>query len=756
VVGEHHPRRAARLPDPVVTTALDRWRSWSGARRAQLVVGAVVIAYAIAAVAGGPHGYIHRKAPIGIVLLGVVYGSVTALGAIGLILIYRANRFINFAHGALGSMVGVLAVGMVKVHGLNYWIALVLAVVVGGAVGALTEILVIRRFSKSPRQVLLVASIGLAQVFGGFELYGTKKIHFVSLTGAFSPPFNASIKIDVYTFHSAEILAVAVVPLVIAFLAWFLLRTNVGVAVRAAAENEDRALLLGIPVRRLGTIVWTIAGALAVLTYMLQAPFEGVKPGIASNGPSVLLPLLAAAVVARMESLPVAFVAALGLGIMEQLVRWNTSGSPSFIWVVYLAVIVVSLLAQSGQLSRAQVSGTSSWSAVGVLKPIPEELRRLPEVLWVRRALLLGLAAAFVIVPHGWGASNQLLAGFALVWAMVGVSLVVLTGWGGNISLGQFGIAGVAAMIAGNMVAHWNADFFAVVGAAAATGGVVALVVGVPALRIKGLFLAVTTLSMALALDQYFLNSSTFPHFIPANGVSRPLLLQRFNLNDNYEMYLVCLAFLGLSILVTMGLRKARAGRVLIATRDNERAAQSAAVPTTSVKLAGFGVAGVIAGVAGALDVLLLGALNPGSFPAIDSITVFAYSVIGGLGSVTGALIGVLSFKYLESITALGQVHELISGAALLWVLSVLPGGLGQLVYSIRDRVLRVVAARRGILVPSLVADKRSVGGQDRSPDEESLLVGALGGARPNSDGPNSDGPNSVGADSEAPAKVLT
>jgi hypothetical protein len=92
-------------------------------------------------------------------------------------------------------------------------------------------------------------------------------------------------------------------------------------------------------------------------------------------------------------------------------------------------------------------------------------------------------------------------------------------------------------------------------------------------------------------------------------------------------------------------------------------------------------------------------------------------------------------------------VHELISGAALLWVLSVLPGGLGQLAYSIRDRVLRAVAARRGILVPSLVADKRSVGGSDRSPDEESLLVGALGGAPPSSEN---------GADSESPAKVLT
>jgi ABC-type branched-subunit amino acid transport system permease subunit len=222
---------------------------------------------------------------------------------------------------------------------------------------------------------------------------------------------------------------------------------------------------------------------------------------------------------------------------------------------------------------------------------------------------------------------------------------------------------------------------------------------------------------LAIALDQYFLNQATFPSLIPINGVSRITLMHRFDLNNEYEMYLACLAFLGLAILVTMGLRRARAGRVMIATKDNERASASASVSTIRTKLAGFAVAGVIAGIAGALDVMILQAINPGSFPPVDSITVFGYSVIGGLGSVTGVLIGVLTFKWLESITALGQVHQLISGAALLWVLSVLPGGLGQVVYDIRDRILAVVANRRGIIVPSLVADKRQAGSGGQSDD---------------------------------------
>ena len=697
--------------------------------KAALVIGVVIAGYLLAWLATGSHGYIHHHAPIGFILVGVVYGSVYSLGAMGLILIYRANRFINFAQGALGSLVGVLAIGMVKVHGVNYWIAFPAAVIVGALVGAYIDVGIIRRFSKSSRMVVMVASIGLAQVLGGTEFLSSKAEGFTSLTGAFAPPFNVSVHIDVYTFHSAEILAVAIVPAVIAFLAWFLLRTNAGIAVRAAAENSDRALTFGIPVRRLSTIVWTIAGGLAALTYMLSAPFEGVKPGVASNDLTTsLLPVLAIAVVARMESLPVAFGAGIGVGIMEALVRWNTAGNPALIWPIYLGIIVVALLAQRKLLSRAQESGSSSWSAIGALKAIPFELRKLPEVVWARRILLVGLAAAFIWVPHMWGPSNQLLAGFAIVWAMVGVSLVVLTGWGGQISLGQFGIAGVAALVAGNMVAHLNADFFAVVAASGAAGAVVALLVGLPALRIKGLFLAVTTLALAIALDQYFLNSSTLPSLIPTSAVSRPLLLERFNLKDQYQMYLVCLLFLGLAVLAVHGLRKARAGRVLIGTKDNERAVASAAVSTTRIKLAGFAVAGVIAGVAGALYVYLLQALNPGSFPPIDSITVVGYSVIGGLGSVAGVLIGVLFFKYLESVTAFGQVHLLINGAALLWVLQVLPGGLGQVVYGVRDRVLRMVADRRGIIVPSLVADKRAAEKGDGAAEEEDLLARLVAG----------------------------
>lgn len=706
--------------------ALDRWQELPKAARWAIGIGALVVAYLLAEVASGRNGYVFRHAPLGIVLEGVVFGAVTSLGAMGLILVYRAQRFINFSHGAMGSLVGALAIGMVKVHGLNYWIALPAAVVAGALLGGLTEIVVIRRFQNSPRLILLVATVGLAQVFGGFQFQGTQDEHFNALLGAFAPPFNVHFTIDVYTFHSAEVLVVIVVPLVLAFLAWFLLKTNAGIGVRAAAENHERALTFGIPVRRLVTIVWVIAGALAALSYMLSAPFNGVQPQLALDPAIVILPMLVVATLARWESLPIALAGGVGLGIVQALVRWNTVGNPAILWAIYLGIIVVAFLAQSGKLNRALGMGASSWAAIGALKPIPRELRRLPEIRWTRWIGLAGLTAAFIAVPSFWGPSNQLLAGFAVVWAIVGVSLVVLTGWLGQISLGQIGIAGVAGVVAGNLVARYNVDFFAVMAAAAVAGGIVALLVGLPALRIKGLFLAVTTMALAVALDQYFLNDATFPQFVPSTGVSRPLLLQRFPLSSNYAMYLVCLAFLGLAVLVARGMRKARAGRALIAINDNDHAAASAAIAATRVKLAGFVVAGMMAGVAGGLDILLLRALNPGSFPPQDSITVFVYSVIGGLGSVAGVVTGVLFFKWVESFTWLGQYHQVVSGVVALWVLSAVPAGLGKILYDLRDRGLRRVANRRGIVVPSLVADKRQGGA---GPPERDDLLAAMAAA---------------------------
>ncbi|MES4792984.1 MAG: hypothetical protein C4321_08385, partial [Chloroflexota bacterium] len=308
---------------------------------ARTVAVAVVVAVSCTAAYRVPPSaaWLRQHAPVGIVVTGVILGTVTGLLAVGLVLLWRASRFVNFAYGSMGSLVGVLGIGMHLEHGWPFFAVLPLAVVAGGLLGCAVEAGVVRRFRNSSRLVATVATIGLAQVLGGLELLGSRAIGFTSLTGGFEVPLRLRIDLGVKTLQGDELLILFAVGPLIAALGWFLTRTDAGLAVRAAAENADRARTLGIPVGRLTTLAWGVAGALAALTYILKAPFTGVTPGVASAGATVLLPPLAAAVVAGMESIPGAFAAGVAFGVVEQVVAWNSSGTPSLQYVVFFAAV---------------------------------------------------------------------------------------------------------------------------------------------------------------------------------------------------------------------------------------------------------------------------------------------------------------------------------------------------------------------------------------------------------------------------------
>ena len=708
---------------------LDRLRSHLPT---QITVG-LVVAYSI--LYWVPDSPLPDWMPWGVVAQGVIFGTSYALLAMGLILIYRTTRIVNFAYGAMGAMPGSLTIGLFVAKGWNYWVAIALGVAVGTASGALIDLLVIRRFARSSRLVLTVATIGLSQILGAIGLIIGLALGTKSLLGDIHTPLSSSFTIRPYQIRGDHLLMLGVAPLVLAGLAWFLLGTNAGRAVRAAAENQDRALLLGVPVRQLQTLVWAVAGGLATITFVTKAPFTGVVPGVLV-GATTILPGLAVAVIARFQSLPTALFAGIGLGIAEWTIRWNTSAVSVFD-VTFLVVILVVLLLRRERATRAD-TGESSWDSAGVLKPIPAALRKVPEVRWALRGIAVVTAALLLLLPLTMAPSTVTTLSFALVWGLVAMSLVVLTGWGGNISLGQFGIVGIGAMAAGNVLTQWNIDLFVGMAAAMAIGAAVAVAIGLPALRIRGFYLAVTTIAFAVALDSYFLNPANFSSFVP-NSTLPPVLFKRFDMESQWVRYYFCLAVVGLAALVIRALRRTRPGRVMIATRDNERAAGALAVPTTWVKIQTFVFSGALAGLAGALYVVVLTPVGAGqgTFPAGSSIEVFCYAVIGGLTSISGAISGVFFFRILDFVLAKqfsGQVVTIIrstlSGAGLLWILYFLPGGLWQFVQRGRDAVLRRVADRRGILVPSLVADRRVDDepdeDDDHSEDETAVIAGAL------------------------------
>ena len=707
-------------------------------RPAQVVLALVVLYSTLYWV---PESPLPDWMPWGVVAQGVIFGTSYALMAMGLILIYRTTRIVNFAYGAMGAMPGSLTFGLFLEKGWNYWVAIALGMAVGIASGALVDLLVVRRFARSSRLVLTVATIGLGQILGAIGLIITLALGADALRGGdIDTPLSGSFSIRPYPIRGDHLLMIGVAPLVLAGLGWFLLRTNAGRAVRAAAENQDRALLLGVPVRRLQTIVWAIAGGLATITFITKTPFTGLLPTAALGGTTAILPGLAVAVIARFQSLPTALWGGIGLGIAEWTIRWNTTAVSVFD-VTFLVVILVVLLARRDRSTRAE-TGESSWDAAGVLKPIPGALRALPEVRVTRWVLGIVGGLALVLVPLTMTPSSVTSLTFAAVWGLVAVSLVVLTGWGGNISLGQFGIVGLSAMVAGNLVTRWNVDLFVSILASMAAGALVAILIGLPALRIRGLYLAVTTIAFAVALDSYFLNPVNFDDFVPDNTLP-PVLFKRFDMESQWVRWYFCLGALAVAVLLVRALRRTRPGRVMIATRDNERAADAMAVPTTRVKLQTFMFAGALAGLAGGLYVVVLAPVGAGqgTFPPSYSIEVFAYAVIGGLTSIAGAISGVAFFRFLDFVLAkefsgnvVTIVRASLSGAGLLWVLYFLPGGLWQFVERLRDRYLRRVAERRGIEVPSLVADRFLATGpsveepahEDHSEDESQLIAGAL------------------------------
>ncbi|MGB8652266.1 MAG: ATP-binding cassette domain-containing protein [Mycobacteriales bacterium] len=687
-----------------------------GRRAVQLAVGALLLWLGVqlafgrgsaAHVAGIP---VPDGVPFGIIVNGALLGLLYALLAFGLILVYRAQRIVNFAQAGLGAVPAVTALLLVTNRGLSYPLALVVLVVGSLAGGAVVEVGVMRRFRTTPRLLATVATIGVAQLLLLVELFLPGWIGGSALTPTTFPTPFAGLRVVIGgVVFSGDYLAILVVSLVMmAGLGAFLRFTRIGVAIRASAENSDRASGLGIPVRRLSVVVWSVAGLCSGVAVFLQAPVIGLPLG-GSVSPVVLLYGLAAAVIARLESLPTALVAGVAIGVIEQSSFAGTN-KPDLAAALMLPLVLVALLAQRRQLSRAFDTGVSSFRALQEVRPIPAALRGLPDVRRVRAATAtVGIALA-VGAPLVLGESRTGFATLVLVYGMVGLSVVVLSGWAGQISLGQFGFAGIGAAVAGGMATRLQADFFVTLAAAALAGAVVALLIGLPALRVPGLFLAVVTLAFGAFVQYVALNRDLAGWLLPPDGsrIGRPVLYGALDTSSQTAYYWLVLALLAVVYLALRSLGRTRSGRLFVAVRDNPRAAQSYGVDTTRAKLAAFAVSGAVASLGGALLAFQQQAVDQETYGLTVSLDVFMLTVVGGLTTPVGALLGATYFEGVRLLgPALGIPHleVLATGVGLLALLLVLPGGLASAVLRVRDGWLRRVAVRHEVAVPSLVRD---------------------------------------------------
>jgi branched-chain amino acid transport system permease protein len=648
--------------------------------------------------------------PVGVAVEGLILGLLGAMVAVGMALIYRANRILNFAQGELGTAPTVLVVCLVVYAGWNYLLALSVGLAGSVLLGALVELAVIRRFFRSPRLILTVATLGLAQLLSLGAVFipmiwgqqpATNQVHF---------PLTFHFTIEPIVFSADYLVAVVVAPLALAGVAALLRCTSIGVAIRASAESADRAGLLGVPVNRLQTVVWSVAAVLSFTGVFLQAGIQGL-PVISTLNLSVLLAALAALMLGNLVDLPAVSVSAVALGLLQEGVTWNNPSNPQLVEPILALVIVVCLTLRKVGAARVDQDWSSSWNVSDEVRPVPHELRALPEVRAVRWGATVAVAGAALALPYWLGVGDQLKATAAVVFVIITMSVTVLTGWAGLVSLGQMSFAAFGGAVAAYATQHWNLDLGLTVLLAGLAGAVVALIVGLPALRLRGFFLAVTTLAFAMATSAYLLNVQYFSWVPDPNTVVvRPHLFGRLSLASQRTYYYVCLVVLALAVLAVRGIRHSRTGRVLLALRENERGAQAFGINVLRAKLTAFAISGFLAAVGGCLLVQLLGGFSPDTYAPDQSFVIFTAAVVGGLGSLLGAGLGSLYLKGAQWWLPGPQWQTLASSVGVLLVLMIIPGGLGDLVYRGRDAALRWVAGRRGLIVPSLVADTRQPG----------------------------------------------
>ncbi len=631
--------------------------------------------------------------PAGGVLSGIILGLLGALGAMGLALVWRANRVINFAQGDLGAFPATLAVLLITLAGLPWLLGLVAGLGAAILTGLLADVLVIRRFHRSPRLIMTVATIGLSQVLAFAALLLPDLWGEGPAVRSLPAPFSLSVEFGGVAFDANDVIALVAAPLLLAGVALLLRFTDTGVAVRASAERTERASLLGIPVRRLEAQVWTLAAVLSFSSVVLTAGVASLPFGI-GLGLSVLLRALAALVVGRMTHLVAITTTAVALGVLESGIRWNTGES----WLVtpfLAALIVISLLLERRSTSRADQDQTSSWRTTGDVRPTPLSLARLPEVRAARWAVALVVAAAALGLPHLIGTNGQLKAGVILVFATIGTSIVVLTGWAGQVSLGQMAFVGAGGAVGAWAMVERGWDPVLAMVVAAVVGAVVAVLVGLPALRLRGMYLAVTTLALSIAASDWIF-SNKIADWIPRGSFPRPALFGRIELDSPLRIYYLALAVLVLAVLALRGVRSSRTGRVLIALRDYEAGVTAYGVSTTRAKLGAFALSGSVAAVAGVVLVISQGAFRDVTYGPDQSIEVFVATVIGGLGSLAGAVIGAVYQRGAMWLLP-APWSFLATGLGVLLVLVSMPDGLGGLAFRIRDRFLAWAARRHGV-----------------------------------------------------------
>ncbi|MCK9900044.1 ABC transporter permease [Parafrankia colletiae] len=628
---------------------------------------------------------------IDLALTGISLGAIAALSGIGVLVTYRTNGVLNFAQGGIATLVAYVFREMVVEWGLPIWLAAVIALaVLSPGIGLLLERLVFRPLARRRASAAesLVASLGVLVLTLGMTagIWGLgSRTDAPSIFPRESVTLLGDTRVGVDAL--AELALVVVFCVVLGLLA---AKTRFGRQVRAVVDDRQLAELSGVPADKVAAAGWALGTTLAGLTGILLAPQFRLNP----YGLTLLvLETFAVVVAARLASLPVAVLTALGIAIAQsELKQFTFDGDLGTIFTVlqsnlFIVALLVLLLVvpRLRELGNGDSGATGSFSSRGA--PPSGPISRYE----ARRDILGKLGgAALLLAPLTFAPADLRSAFMVPALALVFLSLVILTGYSGQLSLGVAGYAGLGALFTLKLA---NGDFFGlpeIPGIWAMFLGAllvapIGLITGWPAIRRRGLTLALTTFAVGAVVSRFVFEQPDF-----ASGLYvDPLTLFGAELNDKafYFFELVCLA---IGLLVVRNLHHGRLGRALLAVRDHTEGAAAVGVDVRNLKLLAFTISSVVAALGGGLITFSASSFATDDFAPLQSLLWFTAVIVFGADSAAGAIIAAGFIVAIDVLAPAGS--SILAVGILALALGWMPGGLMSAVRGGIAWVARVLA----------------------------------------------------------------
>ena len=553
---------------------------------------------------------------VSFVVAGIVTGSIYAVTASGLVVTYNATGVFNFAHGAVGMFLAYLYWQLWQGWGWNPVLSLVIVLmVVAPMFAVVVERLLMRPLYGSSLNTMIVVTLGLFLV-----LYGTTATIWNQTVTRDLPDWFANDQVAVLGVNlTYEELITAGCAVGVAVALWALFkRTRIGVSMRAVVDDPSLASLTGARTGRIAGFSWMIGFMLAGLAGILLAPGTGMSIQILSE---LVIFGYAAAIVGRLRSLPFTFLGAMILGIGESLAVGYVPASllNDVTAILPMGLLIAALLVlPQGKLDVGRVAR---------LRP--------PRVASFQMTLVGGfvLVAVTVLLSALITGNNLYTMGLALTIGLAALSLVLLSGYGGQVWLCQFTFLGLGSWAMTKVDGGSSVlGVLAAIGLCGVAGGLLAL----PALRLRGLYMALASLAFAALMDSlFFTNASVIPN--GSMTVGRPDIFGMRFTTDRAFVVLVAIVF-ALCLIGVGALRRGPFGRRLVALSDSPAACATVGMSITRTKLAVFILAGGIAGLAGALYGGMSGNVSFSQFNFVQSLVLFVAVALAGITILTGAV----------------------------------------------------------------------------------------------------------------------